>query len=139
MEDMLGHSLRGAIIYGVMCLHSPHKQETTMFVSNDSGLKVWINGDLVYKDLSNVREGIDYEDFFPVTLQQGKNILLVGIRFPNGGEDRNALFGFEPGTEYTAVNPSVGYTFSQTPIHTGDTFTLDIKRRNGLRLGRLAV
>ena len=130
MEDMLGRSLRGAIIYGVICLHSPHQQKTTMFVSNDSGLKVWINGDLVYKDLSNVREGIDYEDFFPVTLKQGKNILLVGIRFPNGGEDRNALFGFEPGTEYTAVTPGVGYTFSKTPIHAGETFTLDIRAEN---------
>ena len=28
------------------------------------------------------------------------------------------------------ANPGVGYTFSQTPIHTGDTFTLDIRAEN---------
>ena len=38
----------------------------------------------------------------------------------------NGFFGFEPGTEYTVANPGVGYTFSKTPIHIGDTFTLDI-------------
>ena len=35
-------------------------------------------------------------------------------------------FGFEPGTEYTVLTPGIGYTFSQTPIHIGDTFSLDI-------------
>ena len=42
----------------------------------------------------------------------------------------NGFFGFEPGTEYTAANSGVGYTFPQTPIHTGDTFTLDIRAEN---------
>ena len=28
------------------------------------------------------------------------------------------------------ANPGVGYTFSKTPIHTGDTFTLDIHAEN---------
>ena len=46
---------------------------------------------------------------------------------PNRG---NAFFGFEPGTEYTVAIPGVGYTFSKTPIHTGDTFTLDIRAEN---------
>ena len=37
---------------------------------------------------------------------------------------------FEPGTEYTAANSGVVYTFSKTPIHAGDTFTLDISAEN---------
>ena len=41
----------------------------------------------------------------------------------------NAFFGFEPGTEYT-LSMGVGYTFSPTPIHLGDTFTLDIRAEN---------
>ena len=41
----------------------------------------------------------------------------------------NGFFGFEPGTDYT-VSIGVGYTFSQTPIHIGDTFTLDIRAEN---------
>ena len=49
------------------------------------------------------------------------------------------LFGFEPGTEYTVANPGVSYAFSQTPIHTGDTFTLDIRAENVFDYGRLAI
>ena len=46
----------------------------------------------------------------------------------------NGFFGFEPGTEYTVLNPGVGYTFSKSPIHTGDTFTLDISAKEVLDL-----
>ena len=42
----------------------------------------------------------------------------------------NGFFGFEPGTEYTVLTPGVGYAFSQTPIHTGDIFTLNIRAEN---------
>ena len=69
----------------------------------------------------------DYHDFFPVTLQQGRNVLLVAVGTESRGE--YAFFGFEPGTEYT-VSMGVGYTFSPTPIHLGDTFTLDIHAEN---------
>ena len=34
--------------------------------------------------------------------------------------------GLNPAPEYTVANPGVGYAFSKTPIHIGDTFTLDI-------------
>ena len=45
------------------------------------------------------------------------------------GNNGSVFLGFEPGTEYT-VSMGVGYAFSQTPIHTGDTFTLDILAEN---------
>ena len=45
----------------------------------------------------------------------------------------NGFFGFESGTDYT-VSMGVGYTFSKTPIHTGDTFTLDIRAENVFNL-----
>ena len=48
-------------------------------------------------------------------------MLLVAVHTKGNG-----FFGFEPGTEYTVANPGVGYTFSKTPIHIDDTFTLDI-------------
>ena len=111
-------------IYGSVSLHSPREQETTMYVGGDRGAKVWLNGDLIYEDLHG-RSGSDYSDFFPVTLKQGRNILLVAVRTRGNG-----FFGFEPGTEYTAANSGVGYTFSKTPIHLGDTFTLDIRAEN---------
>ena len=40
------------------------------------------------------------------------------------------MLGLKPGTEYTVANSGVGYTFSKTPIHIGDTFTLNIRAEN---------
>ena len=45
------------------------------------------------------------------------------------GYGTSAFFGFDPGTDYT-VSMGVGYTFSKTPIHSGETFTLDISAEN---------
>ncbi len=124
IEDMLKREIRGGVIYGSVSLHSSQQQETTMFIGGEHGIKIWLNGVLVHqhkkRDWAN-----GYSDFFPVTLQQGRNVLLVAIDTVSNG-----FFGFEPGTEYTVANPGVGYTFSQTPIHTGDTFTLDIGAEN---------
>ncbi len=120
IEDMLQRSIRGAVLYGSVSLHSPRGQDTTMYVGGEDGVKVWLNGTLIYDRISSW-SGTDYQDFFPVTLKQGRNVLLVAV--PTLG---TGFFGFEPGTEYTAANSGISYTFSQTPIHTGDTFTVDI-------------
>ena len=121
--EMLKRDPPDGVIYGTVSLYSPREQETTLHVGADNGLKVWLNGTLVYANLEIWGSG-DYTDFVPVTLRAGKNVLLVvaGIR----GSIHNGKFGFKPGTEYTVATPGVGYTFSKTPIHTGDTFVLDI-------------
>ena len=123
IEDMLNQPIPDGAIYGSVSLHSPREQETTMYVGGDRGVRVWLNGDLIYEDLHG-RSDSNYSDFFPVTLKQGRNILLVAVHTRGNG-----FFGFEPGTDYT-VSMGVGYAFSQTPIHTGDTFTLDIRAEN---------
>ena len=123
IEDMLKRVIRDGTIYGSVSLHSPREQETTMYVGGDRGVRVWLNGALIYEDLHGEADE-DYTDFFPVTLQQGRNVLLVAVHTVGNG-----FFGFEPGTEYTIATPGVGYTFSKTPIHTGDTFTLDISAK----------
>ena len=115
------------VIYGSVSLYSPRGQETTMYVGNDEGLKVWLNGNLVYEVLGDRALALDYNDLFPVTLQQGRNVLLVAVFSPS--LDTGAFFGFEPNTEYT-VGTGIGYSFSETPIHLGDTFTLDIRAEN---------
>ena len=125
VKQMLGGRIDDAIIYGTVSLHSPREQNTTMYVGSSHAFKVWLNGTLIYEYLFHHGGEEDYQDFFPVTLKQGRNVLLVTVR-----AQHRAFFGFEPGTEYTAVNSGVGYTFSQTPIHTGDTFTLDIRAEN---------
>ena len=125
IEDMLKRDLPDGVVYGTVSLHSPREQETTMYVGGEDGVKVWLNGTLIYALRGGGVE--DYGDFFPVTLQQGRNVLLVAVR--TLGSRSNGFFGFEPGTDYT-VTMGVGYTFSKTPIHTGDTFTLDIHAEN---------
>ena len=120
IEDMLQRSIGGAVLYGSVSLHSPQQQDTIMYVGGEDGVKVWLNGTLIYERLGRWN-GFDYQDFFPVTLNQGRNVLLVAV--PTQG---TGFFGFEPGTEYTVLNPGVGYAFSKTPIYLNDTFTLDI-------------
>ncbi len=116
----------GSVIYGTVSLYSPQEQKTTMYVGNNDGLKVWLNGVLIYEVFGDFGAVGDYNDFVPVTLKQGKNVLLAAVLTRSV---TSAFFGFEPGTDYT-VSMGVGYTFSQTPIHTGDTFTLDIRAEN---------
>ena len=123
IEDMLKRSISDGAIYGSVSLYSPREQETTMYVGGNRGVRVWLNGTLIYEHLE--REWTDnYTDFFPVTLQQGRNVLLVVVHTIGNG-----FFGFETGTDYT-VSMGVGYTFSQTPIHTHDTFILNIRAEN---------
>ena len=124
IADMLKQSIDGRVIYGSVSLHSPREQETTMYVGSDDGIKVWLNGALIHQEFWWRGDPEDYTDFFPVTLKQGRNVLLVAAY-----THANGFFGFEPGTEYT-VSTGVGYTFSQTPIHLSDTFTLNIRAEN---------
>ena len=76
IENMLGRGLPRGTVYGSVSLHSPQEQETTMYVGGDNGVKVWLNGTLIYEAVRALA-GDDYTDFFPVTLRQGRNVLLV--------------------------------------------------------------
>ncbi len=120
---MLKESIRDGVLYGTVALHSPRQQETTIYVGSEDESKVWLNGILIYENFRR-RDGDNYTDFFSVTLKQGINVLLVAVEII--GNNGDVFLGFEPGTEYIATNPGISYTFSKTPIHTGDTFTVDI-------------
>ena len=130
----------GNVVYGLTYLYSPREQKTNMFAGSSAAHKVWLNGELV-RDWK-VRDRIydlytDYEDFFPVTLKQGQNILLVGVEHGYGNRGRwrfSGDFGFAPGTEYTASIPGVDYTFSHPKIYVGGTFTLNLSARNVIDL-----
>ena len=111
------------MLYGTVSLYSPREQETTMYVGSHNDFKVWLNGTLIYQSL-RYHASSDYTDFLSVTLKQGRNVLLVAVE-----ANYNSHFGFEPGTEYTLAM-GVGYTVSETPIHLGDTFTLNIRAEN---------
>ena len=102
IEDTLKRSIDDGVIYGTVSLHSPREQETTIYVGSDSDSKVWLNGTLIYEDRPHWGDldSSNYKDFFPVTLKQGRNVLLVAVHAWGNG-----FFGFEPGTEYTVQTP----------------------------------
>ena len=108
------------MLYGTVSIYSSQQQNTTMYFGNHNSFKVWLNGTLIYESLY-YHDSHGYTDFLPVTLKRGRNVLLVATR-----AIYNNYLGFEEGTEYTVGNPGVSYTFSKTPIHLDDTFTLDI-------------
>ena len=129
-----GREIYDHIVYGAIILYSPLEQNTHMFIGSDDGVKVWLNGTLVYQDFSNAIShggGDDYRDFFPVTLKQGANFLLVAVD-NRGHAGFSGFWGFEKGTEYTLIPPGVGFTFSatKTTLLTGDTFTLNLNAEN---------
>ena len=106
MTDALGwgsgSEVYDHVVYGSLTLNSPRKQETTMLVGSDDGVKVWLNGEVVHYN-PVLRGAGDYEDAFPVTLKQGPNVLLVAVD-NRGHGGFSGFFGFAKDTDYT-VNP----------------------------------
>ena len=96
------------VVYGSLTLNSPRKQETTMLVGSDDGVKVWLNGEVVHYN-PTTRGADDYQDAFPVTLKQGTNVLLVAVD-NRGHGGFSGFFGFAKDTDYT-VNP-IGKKFT---------------------------
>ena len=117
------------VIYGSLTLDSPREQNTKMFAGSDNNHKIWLNGGLVKEKLG---EGWahDYEQFFPVTLKQGKNVLLVAIHYWGGGWAGH--FGFAPDAEYTVLSPDERFSLSTqaAQVGVGDTLTLHFSTEN---------
>ncbi|MDE0484047.1 MAG: DUF4955 domain-containing protein [Candidatus Poribacteria bacterium] len=116
------------VIYGSITLNSPREQNTGIFYGTDDGVKIWLNGNLVREDL-NKWSAYDYRSNFPVTLKEGKNVLLVAVDNSAGGW--SGYFGFRSDAEYT-LEPSagIGYAIFNDMIYPGDTFTFDIYAEN---------
>ena len=112
MTDALGwgsgSEIYEHVVYGSVTLNSPRKQETTMLVGSDDGVKVWLNGEVVHYNPVTRGAG-DYQDAFPVTLKQGTNVLLVAVD-NRGHGGFSGFFGFAEDTDYT-VNP-IGKKFT---------------------------
>lgn len=126
-----GEEIYDHIVYGSVILDSPQEQDTRMFVGSDDSVKVWLNGELVHKVLSNRGGTNDYEDFFPVTLNQGQNALLVAI--DNHGHGGFAgHFGFAPDAQYTVFRAGTRFLFDTdaTSFELEDTFTLHLNTEN---------
>ena len=127
MADVFGEtgSVYGHVVYGAVTLDSPREQHTKMFAGSDMNHKVWLNGKLVDQKLNRIFAH-DYQYFFPVTLKQGLNVLLVAVDNDDGHSSGH--FGFAPEAEYTALSPGPRFTLSTetTQVEVGDTFTLHL-------------
>ena len=121
---MLGRTLPDGVMYGTVSVYSSQEQHTTMYLGSDQEVRVRLNGSLIY-NRQPIGNGGDYTDFFPATLQRGRNVLLVAVG-TRSNQPSNAFVGFESGTEYT-LGTGIGYALSQTPIHIGDTFEFDVR------------
>ena len=124
-----GRELYSIVLYGCINLYSPREQETNMSLGCDDGARVWLNGEKVFSKWRSDGTLTDYNTHISAKLKQGKNVLFVAI------DDRDyrrwsAFFGFDTGADYTVAPPGVGYAFSKTPIHVGDTFTINIRAEN---------
>ena len=115
------------VIYGSITLDSPREQETKMFAGSGANHKVWLNGELVTESHGWSE---DYQEFFPVILKPGRNVLLVSIH--NWNHRLNGHFGFAPDAEYTVLAPGTRFSLSTnaTQIQKGDAFTLRLNAAN---------
>ena len=88
------------VAYGSISLDSPREQKTWMYAGSDDNHKVWLNGELVRERL-DWHWAHDYQESFPVTLKEGKNVLLVAIQ--NEGGPWGGYFGFESDAVYSII------------------------------------
>ena len=101
------------VAYGSIAFHSPRQQNTQLYVGSDDAVKVWLNGVLVHNNPVD-RGSSDYQDAFPVTLKQGKNILLVAVY--EQALSWSGFFGFEKAAVYSLViTPVVQVGASERP------------------------
>ena len=118
---------RENVVYGSLILVSSREQQRIrMFAGSDNNYKVWLNGALVHEHLDGVWSEV-YKDFFPVTLKQGTNVLLVAV-YSRANWKFSGYFVFSPDTTYTLVSPGTGFAFSAdtTSVRVGDTFTVRV-------------
>ena len=111
------------VAYGLISIESPREQHTRVLVGSDDAVKVWLNGELVHVEHVN-RGASDYQSSSPVTLKQGRNLLLVAVYELWGWW--SGFFGFEEDTEYTVIPAATRLAFSPDAarVSVGQSFTL---------------
>ena len=113
--EMLGvQGMGNFVVYGSATLESPHEQETRMFVGHRDGVKVYLNGELVHQKRAG-HWGEGYHRFFPVTLNEGTNVLLVALDNHHFNAWKG-FFGFDTDTKYT-MNPPISRSASEIPAY----------------------
>ena len=94
------------VAYGSVALEVASAQESRFFVGSGDAVKVWLNGKQVHNNAVD-RDAEDYQEDFPVTLKQGRNILLVAVYEGEGWW--SGFFGLDRNTEYTTALPNYSH------------------------------
>ncbi len=94
--------------YGLVVLVADEAKEVQMLTGSDDSIKVWLNGEVVFKNAVN-RGRSRWQDEFTIDLKRGNNLLLVkasdagggwGVHVGIRGEVETAYI---PGDEYQSV------------------------------------
>ena len=127
LVDMMGRKLPDGVMYGAVILYSSMEQHTILHLGTDQEVKVWLNGEVMYQR-SRSGHAEDFIEAFDVTLQPGENALLVAVG-TRPDDWSNLFIGLAADTEYF-TGAGINYVFPESSIHSGDTFTLDIRAEN---------
>ena len=90
-------------VYLCYTFYATGEQNTKLFLGSDFESKTWLNGTLINKN-GGYYAHPDYQTFLPITLKQGKNVLLIAVA-NNEGDQWGIYVGFAPDTEYTTIPP----------------------------------
>ncbi|MCI0513063.1 tetratricopeptide repeat protein [candidate division KSB1 bacterium] len=66
------------VAYGLIEVVSPREQPVQIRVGSNEALKIWLNGELVWK-FNIIRDPIFDDDIVPVTLKTGRNRILIKV------------------------------------------------------------
>ncbi len=70
--------------YALYTYNSDKAQRVTMKTGSDDSIKVWINGEEVFKNAVNRGRGM-WQDEFAINLNQGDNLIMVKVSEAGGG------------------------------------------------------
>ena len=131
LVDMVGRRLPDGVMYGSILIYSAIEQDTVLHLGADQEVKVWLNGEVMYQ-----RERSGHAESFievvSITLQQGTNVLMVAVG-TRPDDPSNLFIALAADADYT-IKAGIDYVLSESSIHSGDTFTLDIRAANVIDL-----
>ncbi len=127
LVEMFGRALPDGVMYGSILIYSAIEQDTVLHLGSDQEVKVWLNGEVMYqRQRSGHAES--FIEVVPITLQQGTNVLMVAVG-TRPDDPSNLFIALAADAEYT-IEAGIDYVFSESSIHSGDPFTLDIRAAN---------
>ena len=95
-EDITG-DLTNTITYAYLCIESPRDQAASFRFGYDDGAKVWLNGEVIYKD-DSIHEYKIREQDIPVMVKKGRNHLLIKLKNRYGDAGFASSFEDESGS-----------------------------------------